>query len=551
MAENIELLLQRLSKLKDARRVWEDHWDRLAELMLPKRADFISERQRGERRMEEQYDGTPMQAARNLASAVDGFLKPKTTRWFHIRAVDPFINDMDETKQWLAEVENRMYSAIYNRRSRFIQATGEVDLDLVVFGTGVISVDMTEDQSSLLFQHHHLKNVYVARNSDGEVDTVFLCVNYTARQAAQKFPNPGRKARACLQGNAPKGPDETIKYVQCIKPRRMYNPRSPLNTDMPYASIWVEVDEKEKVFESGFDEFPFMVPTWDSAEGEIYGRSPGMLALPDANTVNMQAKTLLKAGQKAVDPPLLIANDSVIGSVRMFPGSNTYFDARAAKMMGRIPIEPLNTGANMPLGREMLHDTREMIWNAFLRNILQLPQDRPEMTATEVLERKEEFMRVAGPVFGRLESDYIGPMIDRVYNLMARAEAFPPAPEYLEGADIKFEYESPIEKARKQVEAAAAARALEVLTPYIQGKPDILDNFDLDQMSRDVGEAHGMKQTWLKPVESVKQEREARAQMMAQQEQQQQMLEMSKGGADLIKALPPGTIEGLAETIPQ
>ena len=49
MPREIEDLLSRHKRLKDQRRVWESHWQELAEVMLPRRADFTTERIAGER----------------------------------------------------------------------------------------------------------------------------------------------------------------------------------------------------------------------------------------------------------------------------------------------------------------------------------------------------------------------------------------------------------------------------------------------------------------------------------------------------------------------
>jgi hypothetical protein len=39
------------------------------------------------------------------------------------------------------------------------------------------------------------------------------------------------------------------------------------------------------------------------------------------------------------------------------------------------------------------------------------------MTATEVIQRNEEKMRLLGPVLGRLQSELLKPLIDRVFNI--------------------------------------------------------------------------------------------------------------------------------------
>jgi len=270
------------------------------------------------------------------------------------------------------------------------------------------------------------------------------------------------------------------------------------------------------------------------------------VALSDANTSNAMGKTMLRAAEKVTDPPLVIANDTVLGRVQMFAGGVNYFDLEAARRLGQIPIKALDTGGNLPVGREMQNDTREQIWQAFFRNVLQLPVDRPQMTATEVLERKEEFIRTIGPVFGRLESDYTGAIIDRVFDIMNDLNAFAEPPEELRGKNLRFEYTSPVQRAREQIQAAAAARAAEVLIPYIQADPSVMDNFDGDQISRDVGVASGMPPKWLRPVEAITQIRQTREQQL----QQQQELATAGMVADVAaKASQSGLIDKAQELI--
>jgi len=511
MPREIEELLQRHKRLKDQRRVWESHWQELAEVMLPRRADFTTERIAGERRSEHLFDGTPMLARRGLAAAIDGLLKPKTARWFRVRTLDDRLGEDEAVKRWLEAAEDRLYRAIYNRRARFIQRSGEVDEDLVTFGTGVLFIGEGRELNRLLFRSFHLKDVVLGENGDGEIDTLYITLRLTARQAAQRFGEAalGRETREALKAGEA---DKEFIFLQAVMPREDHDARRRDSRSLPYASVIVDVQSEHLVSESGYHEFPFAVPRWDTSSGEVYGRSPGMIALPDANTLQQMGKTLLVAGHKAVDPPLLVGDDSVLGTPKTFPGGITTFDMQAARDLGRIPIEPLQTGFNLPLGRDMQKDARDQVWAAFFRNVLQLPVDAPRMTATEVLERKEEFIRTIGPVFGRLESDYVGQVVERGFNILLRAGAFPEPPDVLRGQEVVFDYASPVEQARRQIEAAGAARSVELLAPFVRADPAILDNFDGDAIARDTPEIFGLPQRWLRPKEAVDSRREERQQ---------------------------------------
>ena len=526
MVNVVQEIIQTRNKLRENRSGWIDLWQELAEVLQPKRADFTHPRVQGEDRTEHIFDSTPMQARRGLATAIDGLLKPKTGRWFMTRAVDEVLNDDDEAKRWMQEVDRRMFSAIYSRKARFIQRSGEVDNDLVTFGTGVMFIGESADLSHLQFRAHHLRDTLVLESESGNIDTVYLTMNITARQAMQKFGEErlGAKVQEALkQSNPISNPDTKFEFIQAVMPREDRNPERRDNRNLPFASVIVDVASEHVIGESGFFEFPFAVPRWETAADEIYGRSPGMIALPDSKTLQAMGKTILVAGQKTADPPLWTLDDSVIGAARTFPGGVTALDAESARIMGRPPIGVLDMGKNMPIAREMQQDVRELVERAFFKNVFGLPVDGPQMTATEILERKEEFIRTIGPTFGQLESDYIGPIPERVFGIMARAGRLPEAPQILQGREIKFEFQSPIQQARRQVEAAALSRSLELLAPLAQVQPDMLDNFDTDEIARDVPDIFGTPHRWVRSPDAVAALRQSRAQ------QQQAALALEAG----------------------
>jgi hypothetical protein len=544
-------VLDRRKSLKSGRGTWEDHWQTCAETMLPKRSDFTGEQAKGAKRTEHQFDGVPMQAARGLASSVDGLLKPKTQRWFSLKAQDDFLNDDEEAKAWMRDAEDALYAELYDPKARFLQRSAEVDLDLVVLGTGLLF--LTERVSGgLLFQTLSLAHTLIAEDAEGMVDTAIRTFRFTARQAEQKFGREklGRKVIEALTGPSAR-PDQEFEYVQSIMPRHDRDPRRKDNRNLPFASVVIEVESEHLVSESGFHEFPVIAPRWDTAAGEIYGRSPGMLALPDVKTLHQMSKTILEAGHKAVNPPLLVPDDGVHSAPRTYPGGVSPFDAELLKFTGgRSPVFPLVSGMDLPFGRDIQNDIREQVWAAFFRNVLHLPVDGPQMTATEIIERRAEFMRIIGPTFGRLEADYTGPMVERGFNLLLRQSIsnrwngpFPRPPDSLLGAEIKFEYASPIAKVQKQIDATALRKTGEDILPVVQADPTVLDNFNGDKITRDIADANGLPQDWLRGADAVQQLRQGRAQAAALEQQKQDMERMAAGAKDItpaVKALMGG-----------
>lgn len=524
----VKEILARRKTLKSRRGLWEGHWDDLTRVQLPRRQGFVTQTNEGDRRTEGIYDGTPMQAARALANSVGAMIRPEGEDWHHIRPAEDIDDNSDEAKDWFRLVDERMRDAFDNPKARMRQALGEADIDLVVLGTATVFTG--EGDTSLLFQALHLKDVLPFYDEEGNPEGIIRDRRLTVRHAIKRF-TLEKLSEEVRQKHESGDLDDNVNFVHAVLPRHEGRVEAILARNLPIADLWIEVEAEKLVAASGFHEFPFAIPRWDTSSGEDYGRSPGMIALPDSNTAQAIAATLLIAGQRAADPPLAVPDDSTFDAPNTFPGGLAYYDIDAAKAVGRIPIAPLDSGGNIPLTREMQNDMRNQVWDAFFRNLLKLPPSEREMTATEIIARLQEFIRELGPVFGRLESDYTAPIVERGFSIMLRAGAFDPIPEVLQGRNVRFEYQSPIKRSRQQVEAEAARLwAEEVGTMAANGKPEALDLINVDVIARLSAEAKGISRDVVNDADVVAQIRQQRADAEAAAAQMEQIAQ----GAEIV-----------------
>ena len=511
-------LLDRHKALVARRGPWMNYWQQLADVLLPNQADFTTQNMPGNQRGVGIYDGSPRLALRDLASTLDGLLKPKTSQWFDI-AVDDDLAEIEEVKRWLEFVRERMWYHLYRTDARFIQRSAELDTALACFGWGAMWIGENRARNGLLFRSFHISQVAIDENEEGIVDSVSIEEKMTPRQAAAIYQRAGielsREITQALTNQAIQT-DKQFSFVQLVMPQASIGTEKLTQFPMPFVSALIDIKAEKIIRQEGFQEFPVAVPRWETAPGEVYARSPGMMALPDAQTLQAMGKTLLVGGQRAVDPPIWVLNDSVMSPLRTFPGGVTTLDNSDTN---GSPIGAFPVSTNIPVGREMQGDYRRHVEAAFFKNVFNLPIETRQMTATEIIERKEEFIRVIGPVFGRLESDYIGHVIERVFGIMERAGAFPQRPDMLLGQNITFRFQSPIQQARKQLEIAGLSRSLQLLGPLAEAQPEILDNFDGDEIARDSPEWGGMPMRWIRTKRDVEDLRQGRAK--AGQEQQQ------------------------------
>ena len=526
--ELTKALLKRFDKLKAQRQNWESHWQEVADYMIPRKADVVKSRSRGDKRTELIFDSSPLQSVELLAASLHGMLTNPSTPWFSLRFKEENMEFEDEAKEWLESATEQMYVAF--NRSNFQQEIFELYHDLITFGTAAMFIE-EDDEDILKFSTRHINEIFISENDKGRIDTVFRKFKMSARAAVQKF---GENVSTEIATKNRKDPYEEVEIIHVIYPRSDFNPKKQDKQNMPFASVYMEAKTGDELSISGFKEFPFVVPRYLKASHEIYGRSPAMTALPDVKMLNEMSKTTIKAAQKQVDPPLLVPDDGFILPVRTVPGGLNFYRSGT-----RDRIEPMNIGANNPLGLNMEEQRRNSIRNAFYVNQLMMQQG-PQMTATEVIQRNEEKMRLLGPVLGRLQSELLKPLIDRAFNILLRKNLFPQAPEFLAGKDVEIEYVSPLAKAQKSTELQAIMRGIEIMGSLANVAP-VFDYVNFDKLVKHLMDIVGVPQKILKPQSQVNAERQQKQQQQEQMQQMQQLQQVAEAGgkvAPLAKALP-------------
>ncbi len=526
-------LIRRWEQLAAERVSFESTWQDIADHLLGRR-DVLGTRitaagAGGARRDARLYDGTAMQAADTLAASLHGLVTNPSMRWFTLRLEDASLDEDDGARRWLAAAEDRLYDAFAAPTAGHAQACHEFYLDLGAFGTAGMFLGDAPGKG-LVFSARALGELAIAEDAAGRVDTVFRRFALTARQARQEWgEQAGEKVlRALDAGRA----EEKFEFLHAVYPRGEREEARRDGAHMAFASCYVSLADRSSVAEGGFHEMPYLVARWSKDAGETYGRGPGWNALADQKMLHAMSKTAIKAAQKAVDPPLLVADDGVVLPVRTVPGGLNF-----GRMDGRGPfIQPLSVPARLDIGFEMMEQRRQAVRAAFHADVLQVMRD-PRMTAAQVYEIAGEMMRVMGPVLGRLQAEFLGPMIARGFALLARQGSLPPAPPQLTGARLKVEYVSPLARAQKAGQAQAVMRTYEPALRLAQAAPEILDNLDHDEALRVLAEANGAPPKILKDRRQVASARKQRAEEARQAAMKSDLMMMAEGAGKALPAL--------------
>jgi len=521
-------LKNNLSRLMEKRSTWESHWQEIADLMLPRKAEITKERARGDKRSTQIFDATGIHSLELLAASLHGMLTSSANRWFSLRYKEAVLNENDEAREWLEDSIDKMYLAF--ARSNFQQEIFENYHDLIAFGTSCLMVEEDEDDI-IRFSARHIKEIYIEENKKGLIDNVYRKFKLTVDQAIQKFgaENLSKEINNTYKSN----PYDEVEICHIVRPRFNYDSSKQDKKNMKFQSIYFEHSTDHIISVGGFNENVYVVSRYLKSSTEIYGRSPAMNALPDVKVLNKMVEHGLKAAAKQIDPPLLVPDDSMLAPVRMTPGSLNYYRSGS-----RDRIEPLNIGQNTAMTLNAENARREAIARMFHVDQLQIQSNRT-MTATEVLQRNEEKMRMLAPVLGRLQGEMLQPLITRCFNIMLKMNMFPVPPESLQGQTIDIEYTSPLARSQRTGDITAASRMLEMLAPLSQMAP-VFDYLDVDKFVKHTQEVLGVPAKIMKSEAEVAELREERAaQQQAMMEQQAELDQAKAAGqaAPMVEAL--------------
>ena len=520
-----EYIKKRVDALASDRGTWEVNWQEILDYVMPRKADVVTLRTKGEKRTEVLFDSSAITANNLLAASLHGTLTSPSLPWFSIKLRDEELNKNRDVQLWLEDTGRKMYDTF--NETNFNTEVHELYLDLCSIGTAAIFVEEANEgfnKNGIHFNTLHIAEYYIQENVNGKVDTLYRKYKLTARQAVQEFgeKNVGEKILTA----AKEKPDQKFNFIHAVEPTEDYKRAvGKVVTKLPFHSCHVCEEDKMVVRTGGYNEFPYLVPRWSKATGEIFGRSPSYNALPDIKTLNKAVEIGLKAWAKAIDPPLLVQDDGVIGRVRTTPAGITVVRNDGA-------VKPLQIGSNWQITDLKENQLRTAIRQAFYSDQLQL-QDGPQMTATEVQVRYELMQRLLGPTLGRFQTEFLNPLIERVFGIMYRAKALNEAPSIIGDTKIDIEYVGPLARSQRMEEAVAIERLYQLAMSIGQIDPSIMDNIDHDEAIRMRAKLLGVPKTIMKDINAVNDMREQRA--MMQQAQQQAQLQQAQAQTALTQ----------------
>jgi len=527
--------ITRLRELEGEKYPWLVHYQALAEIFLTRKMDFTRVIVPGEFLQAFVFDNTGQYSAYLFASIFLSMMWPDASRTFRLKP-NYRLKNIPGVEDFFRFATHQMHEYMEKPRAGLSMALMEHFLDIGIFGTsGIFTEDNSEidEELPLLYDAWGVKNMCISETKQGFVDQVYFIRPLKVRQIINEYSRPGDyiPVKVMEKYNAGKVDDE-VDVLVVIEPKEPEKDEEGIAkrgvAGMAVRTVHIVINEEATLRKSGFEEMPVAVGRLFKQLNEALGRSCGMLALPDAQSLNALTEGVLVATEKSLDPPLGVLDDGRLGGgvINTSAGAISVFNT-SGRQTNEKPIFPLFTIGEFQQALEQQKQLASKIAQGFFLDRLLDLNNQVQMTAYETSVRDKIRGEALGGVFARQEKEVMTPMIERSFNILfrkgylgvvktgpgARLRAkwdkivgaekvvVPPAVVAAVRAGLnvfEVEYISPAKRFQQAEKLRGLMTATDGALAMAGVKPEVFDGLDLDEWLRRLYELSGS------PIEVVR-----------------------------------------------
>ncbi len=576
MASKVKAVVAKNKALKAIKLPWLEHFQLIGEFINLRKQNFTESNPTGAFLTRDIFDSTASRDSSIMSSALVGALWPNGAQSIQFLPARG-MKDSEENKKYFKFMTDEVVSLMDSPRAGLTVALGEYMEDQSAFGTSGIGVFRNEDSTTkkntpVLYKAKDVKTMSIAENQFGFVDTVYDETEMTIEQAVKEYGEENLSAKSRELFRNGKGFEEKIKVLHAIEPRLDGDPTKFGNKDMPIASIHIELgggsgNGGKILRESGYDSMPIFVTRFRKLLGEVYGRSAGMDALPDAIELNAIWEAVMIAAEKQLDPPLGILNDGDLSPViDTGAGALNVFNV-AGRISNQDPVFPLFTVGEFKSAEKLIIKLTESLSNHFfIDRLLDLNNDT-RMTLGEAQIRNELRAASLGAIYSRQISELFEPLIDRTVTLLFELGRLGVAANSLEkevltalgvepiimpeevikrikeGKDFfRVKFISPAVRSMQAEQIQGLLATVNFATQAVALNPNGVDVIDVDATIRKIAELTGAPTDTVQSLEAIEKLRQVKDAMAQQQMQLEKGLAESEIARNMSQAA--STMEG-------
>lgn len=415
----------------------------LASLVLPDRAEFLP----ADAAQDTIYnpdilnDTATYCADVSSAGMMSGMTGPWRP-WFLLSIADRKRAALPAVKTWLHGTTERLHwlllmTNLYTELPPFY-------MDEVNFGTAAMMA-FEDDERLLRFETLPVGSYRLAEGKKGIVQTNFEAMWLSVEQLVDEFgiENVSEAVATAYEGGER---DRGLEVRHAI----FRNPREDKRRDeamhKPWADIYWEAsahDGPGPVFlrYDGFDEFPLLAGRWFKRAGRVYGTGPGIRQLGNIRSIQAVAADRIDALHRYVVPnwrgPTSLRNQPI----NTTPNGVTLYD----ETKGTGKFEPayqqtVQLGDVGDYEEELAQRIRRGYFVDLFNLMIEL--DKSDVTAEEIIARRDERLSQLAPTFERNTTDVNTPLVERTFYRAEARGLLEPLPQELRGVPLQVRHTS-------------------------------------------------------------------------------------------------------------
>lgn len=427
----LETYKRRYTRAQGVAYIWWPILEAAYHYCVPNRNLFYySNQTQGAQKNVKVYDTTQVAATISFVSKVQRALTPPQQVWAYLEAGEEVPEDnQEEVNLALQKATDIIFG--YIRASNFDVAINETYYDLAV-GTGVLVLNEGPDNNPLIFASIPLDQVAIEESINHRVDTCFRTWS-EVRIADIKSMWPNAIITSSMIQMLQDDPGATVKNLveACI-----YQVDDEV---FPYRyALW---NDEDLMLDEKHESSEFIIFRWSKINNEIFGRGPIINALPSILSLQTAAYFEMTSANLNICKPYMAYADGVFNpwTFRMAP--NTIIPV-SPNTNGQFPIQPLPDVANPAFMQLTSADLRMQINKLMFADPLGSITEVPTKTATEVAIRQNNLAEEIGPIFTRLQQEFLQRVIQRVIYILTKRGLLPRL--VVNGREITLKYKSPL-----------------------------------------------------------------------------------------------------------
>lgn len=515
-SKELQELMQVYRKLQNSREPYLRLWRKVATWIDPWYGNMDMESDPGSNPFPTRtdiYDTTIGYYSQVFATGLQGYTCSSQSAFFELGPER--IEGKDDDKKTLEVLQARarkMYkvfasSGFYAALHNFFKSFGDLGTGIMMFGIN----------SENKIYYEYVPNYQCLTMEDktlGIVDVLFRNLWLTKYEVKKLYGLDDKDLPKELRQSKDE-PAKRYKFIQLICPRDRFE----LSVDKGYKNIelvWFSESTEKPVFEGGSDYLRFAVcPFGEGSDGTGWGiGSPGMRQASSSQTLHNMMRDQLNASQLLATPPMkktegLHAEIKPGSFINIPPGGD---------------IAPMAVGADLSWTNATRQDIRALAKaDYFVDYFLMLSQYSGNVnTATLAEGLQNEQLKMMTFFLDILKSRFFEPVIDWTYNTMGDMGMFE------DGYDISYktlqvDYISPLYRLQRQaVSLEPTTNAMNVILPYIQLNPQLINYIDFNGYVEAVREGTGADARVIRDREEAEKLMQQQQQLQAQAQQAEQ-----------------------------